>query len=250
MKPIIGITCGHTPDANGRYYVNEPYVKCVEAAGGVPLLLPGMGDERDTREVMQYVDGILLPGGVDLDPVHFGEEPLEGLGTVNPEWDRLELVVARLALERDLPILGICRGIQLLNVAAGGSLYQDIPSQINGQRIQHSQRAPRWHPTHTITIERGSLLEQALGTPKARVNSFHHQAVKIPGVGFSITAKSRDGIIEGLESHSHRFACGVQWHPELMVKHYPEQLELFRKLIASATSFRQARSHDGQNREK
>ena len=242
MKPMIGITCGHTSDAGGRYYVNEPYVKCIEAAGGTPFLLPALKDDSDIKGLLQYVDGILLPGGVDIDPAHFGEEPLEGLGTIEPEWDRLELTIAGLALDWGMPILGICRGIQVLNVAAGGSLYQDIPSQINGQHLQHSQQAPRWYPTHAISITPGSLLEQALGTEQARVNSFHHQAVKIPGAGLSITAKSRDGIIEGLESHSHKFACGVQWHPELMVNHYPQQLELFRQLIGSAAGFREERT--------
>ena len=242
MKPMIGITCGHTSDADGRYYVNEPYVRCIEAAGGMPFLLPALKDDNDIKGLLQHVDGVLLPGGADIDPGHFGEEPLQGLGTIEPERDRLELSIARLALEWEIPILGVCRGIQVLNVAAGGSLYQDIPSQINGQHLQHSQKAPRWYATHTLNIEPGSLLEQVLGTVRVKVNSFHHQAVKIPAAGFSITAKSRDGVIEGLESHSHRFACGVQWHPELMVGHYPKQLELFRQLVKSAANFGEIRT--------
>lgn len=241
MKPIIGITCGHTAKSGGRYYVNEPYVRCIEKAGGMPLLIPAMKDDLDIKGLLQSMDGILLPGGVDIDPVHFGEEPLEGLGDVEPEWDRLELFVARLALEWDLPILGICRGIQLLNVAAGGSLYQDISSQVNAQRIQHRQKAPRWYATHYISIEAGSILEQLWGRDEVRVNSFHHQAVRTLAPGFTVTAKSRDGIIEGVESHSHRFACGVQWHPELMVESHPEQLGLFRQLVTSAASSRESR---------
>ncbi|NLJ24851.1 MAG: gamma-glutamyl-gamma-aminobutyrate hydrolase family protein [Firmicutes bacterium] len=240
MKPIIGITCGFNMDAGGRYYVNEPYVRCIERAGGIPLLLPGLDTKEDVKRLMQEVDGILLPGGVDVDPAHFGEEPIGELGSVEPRWDQLELYVARLALAWDLPLLGICRGLQLLNVAAGGSLYQDIPSQIKGH-IQHTQKAPRWHASHAIDIEPGSILEELLGKEGIRVNSFHHQAVRVPATGFSITAKSRDGIIEGMESHSHRFVCGVQWHPELMVDHYPEQLELFRQLVRSAASLRATR---------
>jgi putative glutamine amidotransferase len=240
MKPFIGITCGFNLDTGGRYYVNEPYIRCIERAGGIPLLLPGLDNQEDIKRLMQEVDGILLPGGVDVAPVHFGEEPIEELGNVEPRWDRLELYVARLALAWDLPMLGICRGIQLLNVAAGGSLYQDIPSQLKGH-IQHAQKAPRWYASHAISIEPGSMLEELLGR-EVRVNSFHHQAIKVLATGFSITAKSQDGIIEAMESQSHRFVCGVQWHPELMVDHYPGQVELFRELVKCAASLRAGRT--------
>ncbi len=233
MKPMIALTCGCSWE-EGMYYVKEAYVRCIEAAGGIPLLVPPLQAEGDIQEILKSVDGVLLPGGVDIDPVHFGEEPREGLGRVEPSWDRLELAAARYALVRDLPILGICRGAQVLNVAAGGSLYQDIISETRGECLQHSQKAPRWYATHSIKIERESLLEKMLGMQAVRVNSHHHQAVKMPAPGFRATAVSADGIIECIESEHHRFACGVQWHPELMVEHYPEQMEIFRHLVRCA----------------
>ncbi|NLA59136.1 MAG: gamma-glutamyl-gamma-aminobutyrate hydrolase family protein, partial [Firmicutes bacterium] len=220
------------------FYVREPYVRCIEAAGGVPLLVPPLEEEGDLHDLLGSVDGVLLPGGVDLDPIHFGEEPVEKLGVVEPHWDRLELAVARFALASDLPVLGICRGVQVLNVAAGGSLYQDLISQTKGQCLQHSQKAPRWYATHSIKIEPKSFLEEMLGAQTARVNSHHHQAVKTPAPGFRVTATSPDGIIECIESEHHRFACGVQWHPELMVGHYPEQMEIFRRFVRCAQKAR------------
>lgn len=238
-KPVIGITCGHTFEGSGRFYVNEPYVRCIEAVGGLPFLIPCLNADEDVRRLMEHVDGILLPGGVDVDPVHFGEEPIPALGDVDPTWDHLELCAARLALRWDLPILGICRGIQMLNIAAGGTLYQDIPSQFKGEILQHTQEAPRWYPTHGVHIEPDTLLEQLLGSGEMRVNSFHHQAVKVLAPGFSATARSHDGIIEAMESQSHAFACGVQWHPEHMVAHYPKQLELFRRFIGAAAQRRE-----------
>ncbi len=246
-RPVIGVTCGHTTEGNGRFYVNEPYVRCIEAVGGLPFLIPAIDDEEGIGRLLEFVDGILLPGGVDVDPVHFGEEPIPGLGGVDPAWDRVELFVARLALERNLPILGICRGIQVLNVAAGGSLYQDIPSQVKGHVLKHVQDAPRWYPTHGVQPEPGSWVEQALGQAGARVNSFHHQAIKIPAPGFSITAKSQDGIIEAIEDQSRGFVCGVQWHPELMVEYYPEHLEFFRQLVKVAAENAKRRCRAGGN---
>ena len=233
VKAVIALTCGCSSE-EGRYYVREAYVRCIEAAGGIPLLVPPLEDQGDIQHLLRSVDGVLLPGGVDIDPIHFGEEPMEGLGTIEPHWDRLELAAARFALASDLPILGICRGVQVLNVAAGGSLYQDIASQTKGKCLQHRQKAPRWYATHSIKIEPNSLLGEMLGTKTARVNSHHHQAVKIPAPGFKVTAASADGIIECIESEKHRFACGVQWHPELMVEHYPEQMEIFRRFVRCA----------------
>ena len=233
MKAVIALTCGHASD-EGRYYVAESYVRCIELAGGIPLLIPPLEDECDLQHLLESADGLLLPGGVDIDPIHFGEEPLDGLGRVDPHWDRLELRAARLALASELPVLGICRGAQVLNVAAGGSLYQDIASQMKGQCLQHRQTAPRWYGTHSIKIEPNSVLAEILEMQTARVNSHHHQAVKTPAPGFKVAASSSDGIIECIESENHRFACGVQWHPELMVGHYPEQMEIFRRLVRCA----------------
>lgn len=238
MAPIIGITCAHSVETSGRFYVNEAYVRSIEVAGAVPLLIPAMRTPENVISLLERVGGVLLPGGIDVDPMYFGEEPISALGNIDPDWDELELTVARTALEWDMPILGICRGIQLINIAAGGTIYQDIPTQIKGQVLQHAQKAPCWHPTHEITIESGSMMEQMLGTDRVRVNSFHHQAVKMPAPGFRVTAKTKDGVIEAIESRNHTFACGVQWHPEHMVDRYVEQLGIFRYFVQAAERHR------------
>ncbi|NLK08897.1 MAG: gamma-glutamyl-gamma-aminobutyrate hydrolase family protein [Firmicutes bacterium] len=233
-KPIIGITCGHTFEGSGRFYVNEPYVRCIEAAGGLPFIIPGLKSAADLDGLLDYIDGLLLPGGVDVAPIHFDEEPIPALGDVNPVWDELELYAARAALHLDLPILGICRGAQLLNVAAGGTLYQDIDSQIPGPLYQHTQKAPNWYPSHSLSVEEGTLLAEIFGSGDVRVNSFHHQSIKEPARGFEATARSSDGIIEAVESRMNSFVLGVQWHPEHMVGYYPRQMKLFTSFIDAA----------------
>lgn len=213
-----------------RYYVSTDYVQAIEQAGGIPFLLPYVSDEDALNTMVASVDAILLPGGVDLDPVNFMEEPIQNLGKVDPDWDNLELTVARLALESDIPILGICRGVQVLNVAAGGSLYQDIPSQIK-TTLKHYQSAPRWHATHEVHVEADTKTYAMLGAETIRVNSFHHQSVKAVAPDFKITAKARDAVIEAIESKVHRFAVGVQWHPECMLERYPSFVDIFKALV-------------------
>lgn len=233
MGPIIGIVCGHdTKDGGDRYYVAYSSIRSVAEAGGVPIMIPYTNDEDKLARALQLVGGVLLPGGVDVDPELYAEEPIRGLGRIDPIWDALDVTAARIALERDIPVLGLCRGMQVLNVAAGGSLWQDIPSQVK-DALQHGQKAPRWAATHRIDIEADSVLAEVLGTSR-RVNSYHHQAVKEPGRGIRVTARAADGIVEAIESTEHRFALGVQWHPELMIDSDPEQRGLFQRFVQAA----------------
>jgi len=233
-RPVIGITCAHDSDSTpDRWFVRTPYIRAVLAAGGVPLLIGPTGEPELMEPVLARVDGLLVTGGADVAPALYGQEPLPGLGKVDPEWDALDVTAARLALARDLPVLGICRGVQVLNVAAGGTLYQDIPNQVSGA-LSHSQTAPRHEPTHPVTLLPGSRLHRLLGETAVAVNSFHHQSVLAVAPGFQVSAHAPDGVIEGIESTTHRFALGVQWHPELLVEGHPVQRRLFAGLVAAA----------------
>lgn len=229
--PLIGVVCGHQQDPE-RYYVNAPYIYALERAQGVPVLIPHMPKEM-LLEILPMFAGILLPGGIDIDPTRFGEQPHPRCGQVDPIWDELDLTAAKWALENGVPIFAICRGIQVLNVAAGGTLVQDIPSQVSDP-IKHQQEAPRWYATHDISIQPGSRLAELAGGRALRVNSFHHQAVRQVGAGLRVAASAPDGIIEAIEGTTSRFVLGVQWHPELMVDHYPTAQKLFDEFVQAA----------------
>lgn len=241
-RPVVGIACGQfvTPGGVARTGVAREYIRAIEAAGGLPLLLPLVEAEELLSETLERLQGLLLVGGGDVDPQRFGEEPVSGLGEIDPERDAFEIGLARLALERDMPVLGICRGIQVLNVSAGGTLYQDIPSQVP-RAIKHQQDAPRWYPCHEVRLESESRLATIFQADCLRVNSFHHQSVKVAAPIFRVSAKARDAVVEGIESREHRFVVGVQWHPESMVERYPIQRLLFAAFIKAARGFRPGR---------
>ncbi len=229
MLPVIGITCAASRDG-GRLYLNEPYAAAVAAAGGLPLLLPEMrGLEKN---YLKRLHGLLLSGGGDIDPSFFGQEPHPLTGWLSPRRDAFELELARLALQTGTPVLGICRGLQVLNVAAGGDICQDISIFVR-EPLKHIQDAPRWHPTHGLRINPGSLLAGLLGL-EIRVNSFHHQAVGRVSRLFSVAARSPDGVIEGLESQN-SYAVGVQFHPEELWKQDARFLNIFSSLVEAAT---------------
>lgn len=232
--PRIGIPTGQlVKNAIPRVAVPRTYVRAVEGAGGLPLLLPLTADPELIGPMLDAVDGLLLAGGGDVDPQLYGEEPLPGLGQVDPERDLFEVALVKEALRRDLPVLGLCRGAQVINVAAGGTLYQDIPSQVQ-RALQHDQQAPRWHPTHEVRLEEETTLARIFNCPSLRVNSFHHQSVKMVTPDFRVSAKARDAVVEGIESREHRFVVGVQWHPECMVERFPVQRLLFSALVQAA----------------
>ena len=264
VKPVIGIT-GNYGELTCK--LAEGYYKSVVAAGGVPLIIPPVADKDTVLNTLARVDALILSGGGDYDPHWAGEEPSPLLGTVNAERDLPELLITRLAYNRQLPILGICRGIQTLAMALGGHVAQDISEvRVEGfldepsgkaerevREIQHSQDAPREEATHPVSIVEDSILFSAYKsflsplTPNPSpltplsVNSFHHQAVDDPGDKFRIIATSPDGIIEAMESTEYKPILGVQWHPECL----KDGLPLFRWLVAEARSYREAhRVHD------
>jgi putative glutamine amidotransferase len=238
VKPVIGITCDVHQPAPGRsdwWYQVNAYFRAVRKAGGLPLMLPLLESEEEAAAVIARLDGLLLSGGGDPDPALFGEDPIRQLGTIQPERDTAELSLARAALTADLPLLGICRGSQVLAVAGGGTMIQDIPAQVPGA-IKHRQDAPRWYPTHRVEVVEGSLLSRLLGGPELRVNSSHHQAVRDVPAGWVVSARAPDGVVEAIEIPQRRFALAVQWHPEAMYdSERPAHGELFRALVEAAS---------------
>jgi putative glutamine amidotransferase len=212
MYPAIAITMALDEK---KYYVNKDYVQSVVQAGGIPFIIPNVNDPLMIQKMVQSCDGLLLTGGEDVDPNYYGEEPLPQIGVIVPERDELELFVVKLFLQQNKPIFAICRGCQLLNVAFGGDLYQDIPSQTTSV-INHEQKAPRGYPYHSIHVYEKSLLYKILQEEKIRVNSYHHQSVKTIREPLRVCAIADDGIVEAIESSVHDFVLGVQWHPEGM----------------------------------
>lgn len=238
--PRIGVT-GITRNVSGadRTGVNAAYVRAVLRAGGLPILLsPLIGSEHNAA-LLELLDGLLLTGGEDVDPAHYGEPPHARLGNVDPVRDAFELAIFRDARSRGLPVLAICRGIQLVNVALGGTLWQDIPSDRPGA-LPHSQATGRDARTHPVDLEPGSRLALALGTDRCDVNSFHHQSIRALAPGLVITGRSPDGEIEGVESlPGEPWMLAVQWHPEEFHHHEaaPDH-GLFDALITESGRFR------------
>ena len=228
-RPVIGITANYSGcDATLR----DQYYKQIVAAGGVPVIIPPISDTAVIADTLEQVDGILLTGGGDYNPLWCGEDPLPGLHNINAERDAAELLLTRMAYHRQKPVLGICRGIQTLAMALGGHVNQDIT-----QKVKHSQDADRSEATHTVSVAEGSLLYDIYGGQATLfVNSFHHQAVDDPGDMFRTTALSSDGIVEAIESTEYKNIMGVQWHPEWMGE---EGLPLFRWLVRSAKEYQQ-----------
>jgi len=204
------------------------YAEAVVQAGGLPLLASNLGPEL-AEDFVGEVDGVIFTGGVDVDPSFFGAEPHPQLGLIDTARDRFELALYRAARARGLPILGVCRGIQLINVAEGGSLHQHLPA-LPGT-IQHEQGDTSGTPFHTLTLEPGSVIARAFSAERVRCNSYHHQAADRVGESLRVTARSSDGVVEALEGTRGPFLLGVQWHPEMSVQAYPEHLAPFRALV-------------------
>lgn len=212
-RPIIGITVAHCTEEL-KTFPRGFYVESIRKAGGQPLLIPPVQNEEDAQEILGLMNGIILTGGGDIAPLFLDEQPKKGIGECFPERDLGELLLAKFALRLNLPALGICRGIQVLAAAAGGTIYQDIYAEYP-QALEHKQKAPRentWHEVELLT----SKLSRIMGETKIRVNSLHHQAVATLPIGFIKNAVSADGIIEGIEKIDSAFCIGVQWHPEVL----------------------------------
>ncbi|MBF6589870.1 MAG: gamma-glutamyl-gamma-aminobutyrate hydrolase family protein [Ktedonobacterales bacterium] len=217
MRPVIGIPCYEARRADNQrplYGNNISYVRAVERAGGLPLLIPPLQDADALVGLADRLDGLLLSGGGDLAPAHYGESPRPECGVPEVERDVTELALARHALLAKLPVLGICRGHQVLNVALGGTLYQDISTALPEARRHDCHDRARDYRAHSIEIEPGSRLAAMLGTRQHAVNSLHHQALHRLGEGVRVLARAEDGIIEAIEVRGHPFALAVQFHPE------------------------------------
>ncbi|MER2105721.1 MAG: gamma-glutamyl-gamma-aminobutyrate hydrolase family protein [Solibacillus sp.] len=222
MKPIIGLTM-HASER--KLEVNASYIDSIEQAGGIPICLPFLTKEEQ-GEVLAKLDGLLVIGGHDVNPLFYGQQPHEKLGAVVTKRDESDLALIKHALQLDLPMLAICRGHQLLNVALGGTLIQDIPAQIQGA-VLHTQRSARHEMIHTVELKT-TTFQQIFGEMEIVTNSFHHQAVDNVGEGLVVAAVAKDGVIEGLEYPLASYCISVQWHPEelAMTNHHAKQLFL------------------------
>lgn len=225
MHPCIGVTCNPTLSDEANRWEYRYYLEAVESAGGLPRLIPSL---EVLSEARAQLNGLLLPGGCDVHPSVYGEEVHPAFEKCNPALDQLELEAIRWALRADIPLLGICRGMQILNVALGGTLYQDLAAQYP-QSLNHRVRnQPR---CHRVFVQPDSRMEQMLGTQEFWVNSRHHQAIKEPGEGVCISGLAEDGVAELLEVPGYRLVIGAQCHPEEIYKDVPECARLFTTLV-------------------
>ncbi len=258
-RPVIGITGNY---ANETCTLAEGYYQSVLQAGGIPFIIPPFFETDRLGELLDRLDGILFSGGGDINPLLLGEEPIKELHGITPERDRQELLLARLAYDRQIPMLGICKGIQTINAALGGTNYQDIHTQMEGTRIKHSQDEDRRYPSHTVALTPGSILAslfppvKSVATqsqqneqqdPLLPVNSFHHQACKDIAPCLKVAAISPDGVVEAVESNEFKSILAVQWHPETYIlRGSTDMLPIFQWLIDESTEFKRAKTLHSQ----
>jgi putative glutamine amidotransferase len=241
-RPNIGISPDWTeagPDTPfARYELKLPYAEAVLRAGGLPFVLPYTDDPTVVEAYLDRLSGVIITGGAfDIPPEAYGETPREGMGQTKEGRTAFETALMRAALKRNMPVLGICGGMQLLNVVLGGTLYQDIGREVQEAR-EHEQKHDRTQPQHPVDVREGSLLAEAVGKGQLMVNSSHHQAVKKLGNQVVSSATSPDGITEAIESSAHVFAMGVQWHPEYMLNNLPVHAGIYKVFIQKARDYR------------
>ena len=237
-RAIIGISSSIIVDNSGsfagykRAYVNKDYVDAVIRAGGVPLIIPFSTDKEVIISQAQLIDGLILSGGHDISPYNYGQEPSQKIGETFPERDTYEMILLEESKKRDIPILGICRGFQLINVAAGGTLYQDL-SLIPGNILKHDQVSNPTLKTHKVEIKENSVISSIFGK-ETMVNSFHHQVINKVANDFIVVAKASDGVVEAIEHKTYKFLVAVQWHPEMLAVNCEKARELFSKFVEEA----------------
>lgn len=239
-KPVIGINSNRVIKLETEYShsvidaISNDYIESVIKAGGIPVILPILNDEESIRRQIELLDGIILSGGIDINPLAYNEEPSPKLGYIFPDKDTFDILLVRIACELNKPILAICRGHQILNVAFGGTLYQDL-SDMEGCYIKHQQQTKDGAVTHTIDILKDSILHTILGNSIV-TNTFHHQAIKDLAPGFKVTAYSKDNVIEAIEKCNSNFIVGVQFHPEIMTAYNNQNmLKLFESFITASS---------------
>jgi len=237
-RAIIGISSSIIVDNSGsfagykRAYVNKDYVDAVIRAGGVPLIIPFSTDKEVIISQAQLIDGLILSGGHDINPYNYGQEPSQKIGETFPERDTYEMILLEESKKRNIPILGICRGFQLINVAAGGTLYQDL-SLIPGNILKHNQISNPTLKTHKVEIKENSFISSIFGK-ETMVNSFHHQVIDKVANDFIVVAKASDGVVEAIEHKTYKFLVAVQWHPEMLAVNCEKARELFSKFVEEA----------------
>ena len=232
VKPVIGVVPLWDDEKNSLWML-PGYMDGISEAGGLPVMLPLTADGETLSQACGLCGGFLLTGGHDVSPSVYGSEPSADCGIVCPKRDAMEKIVLKYALERDLPVLGICRGIQFLNAALGGTLYQHLPKE-HPSDTEHHQTPPYDVPAHTVAIRGGTPLGGLLGVPKLAVNSYHHQAVKRLAPGLEEMAVSEDGLTEAVWMPGKRFVWGVQWHPEFSYKSDPAARAIFEAFVRAA----------------
>jgi len=241
MKPVIGVTpdynAGDRADMGGReptYFLRGRYIRAIEELGGIPVILPLVAGPSARQRLLDRIDGLLLTGsGPDRPPRLYGERQRYSFPVVSTRRADFELDVVRHARARDLPLLAICGGMQTVNVACGGSLYQDIPSQVE-DALNHRQRTRAVHVAHSITVSPHSLLKKVVRRATLMVNSAHHQSVKAVAPSLVASAVAPDGVVEAIESPEHRFLLAVQWHPEFLFEQHQAHRRLFQALLGAA----------------
>ncbi len=228
-KPLIGVAPGY----NGSMVstIGRAYTDAIIRSGGIPFILPQVNNPAEAEEIVGRLDGVMLTGGADLDPAHYGESILNATVEIDAHRDTMDIYYAEAALSKGVPILAICRGEQILNVVLGGSLYQDLPTQ-KPSGIAHRQKTDSRFPTHSITVEEGSLLNKIMGETSLMVNTSHHQAVKTPSDMIKVIAYSPDGVVEAYQSAiKGQWILAVQFHPEQLVRADDNWLALFKTFV-------------------
>lgn len=235
MKPIIGLTMSKGV-INGYHAINNYYMDAVFSSGGIPINIPIVDDENDLDKYLEILDGLILIGGADIWPLLYDENPIKQTNIISVARDKCELNLFKKAYKRKLPILGICKGMQIINVALGGNLYQDIDAQVSNALGHKPIGIAKDELYHTINIKRDTKLYNIFQSEEEYVNSNHHQSIKDLGDNLIVSAISEDGIIEAIEYKDERYLIGVQFHPECLVKKHPQFLRLFKQLVSASKS--------------
>lgn len=231
MKPVIGLTAFTEPTLQKkRVNVSYHYIEAIDIAGGIPIVIPECRDLNMVDSYLERIDGLIISGGVDVSPYLYGENPLKEVTYFSVERDNFEIALVKGAIDKKVPVFGICRGIQIINVALGGTLYQDITVQTGSSLGHNPIEMPVDRLYHNIIVENGTALRSLFKNRSFLVNSFHHQAIRVFGVDLYATAFSEDGIVEAIEMKNNRYVYGVQWHPEDLINSYPDFKSLFQHL--------------------